>query len=62
MVVLGPDLELIHAHPQTEDLENQKGIVSFGVNFPKPGTYVSFLQIQADNKVSTFDYAIDVKD
>lgn len=60
MVVLGPDLEFIHAHPQTADISNQSGLIVFAVDFPTEGSYKLFLQTQADNKVTTTDYAVSV--
>lgn len=62
MVVLGPDLEFVHAHAQSEDVANQSGVISFGVDFPKAGIYTAFLQTQANGKVSTFDYVLTAKD
>lgn len=58
MVVLGPKLEYIHAHPQTSDIKNQSGLVTFAVNFPEAGQYKLYLQTQADNQVNTTDYTL----
>lgn len=62
MVVLGPDLEFIHAHPSDQDIANQSGLVLFNVNFPYAGQYKLFLQFQTDNQVITTDYTVTVKD
>lgn len=60
MVVLGPNLEFIHAHPQGA-IKDQTGFVLFGVSFPEPGRYKIYLQTQTDGQVSTNDYAITAK-
>ena len=56
MVVLGPNLEFIHAHPTTEATASQTGLVMFTVTFPDPGQYKIYLQTQADGQVNTTDY------
>ena len=61
MVVLGPNLEFIHGHPQTADTNNQSGLISFSTTFPDPGQYKLYLQFQADNQVITTDYTLAVK-
>lgn len=60
MVVLGPNLEFIHAHPLSSDINNQSGLVTFMVNFPTPGRYTVYLQTQAAGQVDTTDYALSV--
>ncbi len=60
MVVLGPDLEFIHAHPTAQDINKQGGLIIFGVTFPNSGKYKLYLQTQANDKVSTFDYTLTV--
>ncbi len=61
MVVLGPNLEFVHAHALTEDVAQQTGLVYFKVSFPEAGRYKLYLQTQAADKVSTFDYAVTAK-
>lgn len=61
MVVLGPNLEFIHGHPQTVDVNTQGGVIVFAVNFPDPGQYKLYLQTQADNQVNTTDYTVTAK-
>lgn len=61
MVVLGPQLEFIHAHPQTSDIQNQSGLVTFAVNFPEAGQYKLYLQTQANNQVNTTDFTLTAK-
>lgn len=61
MVAIGPDLEFIHAHANNSDVSTQSGIFSFGVDFPKPGLYKLFLQTQASGKITTSDFAVNVK-
>jgi len=56
MVVLGENLEFIHAHPQTVDEKNQGGVIVFTVNFPKKSRYKLFLQTQADGRVTTHEF------
>ena len=60
MVVLGPKLEFIHAHPVNQDINNQQGLIGFEINFPDPGQYKVYLQTKANNRVSTFDYNLTV--
>lgn len=61
MVVLGPNLEFIHAHPLASDFKNQNGLISFQVTPPIAGRYRLFLQTQASGQVNTTDYAITVQ-
>lgn len=61
MVVLGPKLEFIHAHPQTTDIKNQDGLIIFNVNFPEPGRYKLYLQTQASGQVTTNDFTVSAK-
>lgn len=58
MVVLGPNLEYIHAHPRANDRQN--GQVAFDVSFPEVGRYKLYLQTQAGNIVNTTDYTLTV--
>ena len=61
IVILGPNLEFIHAHPMLGDVNSQTGYIPFMVTFPKVGQYKLFLQTQADNKVSTFGFNVTVQ-
>lgn len=61
MVVLGPNLEYIHAHATSEDVASQTGLVTFAVNFPEAGQYRLFLQTQSSNQVNTTDYTVTVQ-
>ena len=61
MVVLGPNLEFIHAHPLDEATVTQTGLIAFRVTFPDPGQYKIYLQTQADGQVNTTDYIYTVK-
>lgn len=60
MVVLGEDLEFIHAHPQTIDETNQGGVIVFDVNFPKAGRYKLYLQTKAGEVVTTNSFVTTV--
>jgi hypothetical protein len=40
----------------TEDVNNQTGLIIFGVTFPDPGQYKIYLQTRADGQVNTTDY------
>lgn len=60
MVVLGPNLEYIHAHAMDEDIATQSGLIAFQVTFPDPGQYKIYLQTQTDNQVNTTDYTVTV--
>jgi hypothetical protein len=62
MVILGPNLEFIHAHPTANDVSNQSGYVPFMVTFPVSGQYRIYLQTQASNAVSTFSFNVTVQD
>lgn len=62
MVILGPDLEFIHAHPLTESTADQTGQIVFQVTFPKAGLYKLYVQTQANDQVNTTDYNLNVKD
>jgi len=61
MVVLGPNLEFIHAHPMLDDINNQTGFIQYMVNFPVSGQYKLYLQTQADNQVTTNDFNVTVQ-
>lgn len=61
MVVLGPNLEFIHAHPLTDDVTNQTGQIIFQVTFPEAGQYKLYLQTQANDQVNTHDFNLTVK-
>lgn len=61
MVVLGPNLEFIHAHPQTVDVNTQGGVIVFKTKFPKVGQYKLYLQTQANNLINTTDFTLNVK-
>lgn len=60
MVVLGPNLEFVHAHPQTTDVNDQSGLIIFTLNFPVEGQYKLYLQTQVDGEVTTHDYNLTV--
>lgn len=62
MVILGPNLEFIHAHPLLDDVNSQTGKITFMVNFPSGGQYKLYLQTQADNQVTTHDFNLTVMD
>lgn len=54
------DLEYIHTHALTTDVNNQTGKVSFEVDFHQAGSYKAFAQFQKDNKVLTTDFVIKI--
>jgi hypothetical protein len=62
MVILGSNLEFIHAHPMVNDLTNQTGYIPFMVTLPKLYQYKLYLQTQANDIVSTFDFNITTKE
>lgn len=64
MVILGPNMEFIHAHPSpmATDVNNQTGLIIFTVKFPVGGQYKLYLQTQANDQVSTYDYNLTLKD
>ena len=62
MVVLGPNLEFIHAHPMLGDVSNQTGYIPFMITFPTSGQYKLYLQTQADNIVNTTDFNVTVNE
>ncbi len=61
MVVLGPNLEYIHAHALSENVASQTGVVNFAVNFKGAGQYKVYLQTQAESQINTTDYTVTVK-
>jgi hypothetical protein len=61
MVVLGPNLEYIHAHPLDESTGSQTGTIAFAVTFPGQGQYKLYLQTQAEGVVNTTDYNFTVQ-
>ncbi len=61
MIVIGPKLEFIHAHPLTESMSNQSGLVSFSILFPEAGLYKLFMQTQTNGQINTTDYVLDIK-
>ena len=62
LVVLGPNLEFIHAHPQAGDVNNQTGLILFDAVLPTSGQYRLYLQTQANDTVSTFSFNITTED
>jgi hypothetical protein len=61
MVVIGPNLEYVHAHVLNEDVNNQIGTIGFFIEFPVAGKYRLFLQTQASGKVNTTEYTVSAK-
>ena len=62
MVILGPNLEFIHAHPILGDVNNQTGYIPFMVTFPTTGQYKLYLQTQVNDMVSTFNFNLTVQE
>ncbi len=61
-VILREDaLDFIHAHPLTNAITKQHGMVDFMVVFPRPGKYRAFTQFQRDGKIVTTDFVIVVE-
>jgi Cu+-exporting ATPase len=60
VVLREADLEYIHTHALTTDIQNQTGSVQFDVNFKKPGTYKAFAQFQRDGRVMTVQYVVAI--
>lgn len=60
VVLRDGDLEYIHTHALTTDLQNQTGKVQFAVDFKKAGTYKAFVQFQRGGKVMTASYVINI--
>ncbi|HEU5122029.1 MAG TPA: hypothetical protein VFT59_04225 [Candidatus Saccharimonadales bacterium] len=54
------DLEYIHTHALSTEIENQTGKVSFEVDFKQSGTYKAFAQFQHENSVTTTDFVIKI--
>lgn len=61
MVVLGSNLEFIHAHPLDEATANKTGLIAFRVTFPDADQYKIYLQTRADDQENTTDYNYTVK-
>ncbi len=51
IVLLGPNLEYIHAYSEESPSTHQTGVLRFKVNLPVEGTYKVFAQIQDKGKV-----------
>lgn len=61
VVLRGGDLEYIHTHALSTDIDNQNGKVRFEVDFKQEeGTYRAFAQFQRDNKVMTTDFVVKI--
>lgn len=54
------DLEYIHTHALTTDVNSQAGTVSFEVDFKQTGNYKAFAQFQHDNKVLTTSFVVNI--
>ncbi len=54
------DLEYIHTHALTTDIDSQTGTVSFDVDFKQSGSYKAFAQFQHDNKVLTTSFVVNI--
>ncbi len=61
VAAFGPNLDLVTANSEPTDTSHQSGLVLSTLIFPRPGLYKMFLQTQAANLVSTFDYNVIVK-
>lgn len=61
LIVIGPSLEYVHVHPRIEDVNDQIGLLAFGVTFPGEGRYKLYLQTMAENRSYVFEYALSVK-
>lgn len=60
MVILGPNLEFVHAHPSTTDTANQTGLILFNALMPVAGQYKLYLQTQVGGQVNTTDYTVTI--
>lgn len=60
VVLRGGDLEYIHTHALSTDIDNQNGKVRFEVDFKQKGSYKAFAQFQRDNKVITTDFIVKI--
>lgn len=58
LVILGPNLEYIHAHTLSDVTAKQNGLIMFAGNFPVAGQYKLYLQTQAEGRVNTTDYTL----
>lgn len=55
------DLEYIHTHALSTDINNQTGTVSFEVDFQQTGTYKAFAQFQQGGAVMTTSFVMKVE-
>lgn len=62
LTVLGPDLELLTFNAMANEGGEQTGLLTFPITFPKSGLYKLFLQTQANEQLSTFEFALQVKE
>lgn len=61
LAILGPDLQLTTVDSTALGNSEQSGLLTFSVVFPKSGLYKLFLQTEAENQLTTFDFALKVK-
>lgn len=61
IVAFGPDLEFVAATSEPIDTTMQSGLLLYNLAFPSAGPYKLFMQTQAKNQVSTFDYNVTVR-
>lgn len=55
------DLEYLHTHALSTDINKQTGTVSFEADFKEPGNYKAFGQFQRGGQVMTTEFVINVK-
>lgn len=55
------DLEYLHTHALSTDINKQTGTVSFEADFKEPGNYKAFAQFQRGGEVMTTEFVINVK-
>lgn len=62
LTVIGPELELLVVNAIATDANNQTGLLTFPITFPKGGFYKLYLETQAEGQLATFNFALNVKD
>ena len=62
ITAFGPNLEFSNVNSDPIQNGQQSGLLTFNLPLAKPGQYVFFMQTQAGNQTSIFDYDVAAKD
>jgi hypothetical protein len=62
LTVFGPDMQPIVVSAQKPENDIQSGLLTFELTFPKTGHYKLFLETKANQKMTLFNFAANVKE